>query len=436
MSTKSSPTSTRHPGLWVPTVYFAMGLPMVLLSDVSILMFGDLGIPDKQIAFWASLLTLPWSLKPLFSPIMELVGTKKQYVVLSELLSALMLGLVFVGLGLDNFFAITLLLMAILAISGSVHDIAGDGTYMHFLSSKEQSEYIGWQGAFYNIAKVLAKGGLVYLVGVLTKSYGLVGSWRFIFVLASVLLLSISVYHFFVLPGEMRSAQASTERQHRSLKESMKELWEIIVSFFKKKYILYYLLFILLYRLTEGLTIKIAPLFLKASADIGGLGLSNEQFGLIYGTFGTLAFIIGSILSGYFISHYGLRKVLFVLALIFNIPFIVFFLLAYFQPSSMTWITLGIIFENFGYGFGFVGLNLFMMQQVAPGPHQMAHYAFGTSIMNLSVMLPGMVSGALSDALGYKIFFLVAVLVAIPGILCAYFVPFTYDSKGNKIETN
>lgn len=213
----------------------------------------------------------------------------------------------------------------------------------------------------------------------------------------------------------------------------MKELWHIVVSFFQKKYIWYYLLFILLYRFTEGLTIKVAPLFLKSTVTEGGIGLTNEQFGLIYGVAGTIAFIVGSILSGYYISHFGLKRVLFSLALIFNIPFVVFFLLAYFQPAWIGWTTIGIIFENFGYGFGFVGLNLFMMQQVAPGPHQMAHYAFGTSIMNLSVMIPGMMSGAISDALGYKLFFLVAVLVAIPGILAAYFVPFTYDEEGNRI---
>ncbi|WP_298630442.1 MFS transporter [uncultured Porphyromonas sp.] len=424
-------SQTKSPAVWVPTVYFAMGLPMVLLSDVSLLMFKDLGISDGQITFWASLLTLPWSLKPLFSPVMEIFGTKKQYVVLTELVSAVVLGLIFAGLGIKDFFPVTIALMALMAISGSMHDIAGDGTYMQHLSQKQQSQYIGWQGAAYNIAKIFARGALVYLVGSLSKGYGVLWAWRAVFVLAGVIMLLVAIYHLVLLPGQMR--EPKEEQEPRSLSDAMKSFVEIFISFFGKRYIWFYLLFILLYRLTEGFAIKIAPLFLKAEVAEGGIGLTNEQFGVIYGTAGTVAFIIGSILSGYFISHYGLRRVLFLVALIFNVPFVVYFLLAYFQPESLGWVAGGITLEYFGYGFGFVGLNLFMMQQVAPGPHQMAHYAIGTSLMNLSVMLPGMVSGFISDQVGYELFFLIALVVAIPGLICAYKVPFTYDEEGNKI---
>lgn len=420
----------KSPALWVPTVYFAMGLPMVMLSDVSLLMFKDLGISDAQITFWASLLILPWSLKPLFSPLMELIGTKKQYVVLTELVSAMVLGLIFAGLGLSNFFVVTIALMAVMAVSGSIHDIAGDGTYMQHLDLKQQSEYIGWQGAAYNIAKIFARGGLVWLVGKLSTSYGVLQSWRIVFLIAAVIMLVVAVYHIFILPGRMK--RTVTEHQ-QSVSDATQSFVGVFVSFFKKKYIWYYLLFILLYRFTEGLAMRVAPLFLKADSAVGGLAMSNEQFGLIYGTAGTAAFIIGSILSGYYISHYGLKKVLFKLALIFNIPFVVYFLLAYFQPDNMWWAAGGITLEYFGYGFGFVGLNLFMMQQVAPGEHQMAHYAIGTSLMNLSVVIPGMMSGAISDAVGYKLFFLIALAVAVPGLICAYIVPFTYDGEGRKI---
>ena len=424
-------SQTKSPAVWVPTVYFAMGLPMVLLSDVSLLMFKDLGISDGQITFWASLLTLPWSLKPLFSPMMEIFGTKKQYVVVTELVSAVVLGLIFAGLGIKDFFPVTIALMALMAVSGSMHDIAGDGTYMQHLSQKQQSQYIGWQGAAYNIAKIFARGALVYLVGSLSKGYGVLWAWRAVFVLAGVIMLLVAIYHLVLLPGQIR--EPKEEQKPRSLSSAMKSFAEIFISFFGKRYIWFYLLFILLYRLTEGLAIKIAPLFLKAGVAEGGIGLTNEQFGLIYGTAGTAAFILGSILSGYFISHYGLRRVLFLVAMIFNIPFVVYFLLAYFQPEGLGWVAGGITLEYFGYGFGFVGLNLFMMQQVSPGPHQMAHYAIGTSLMNLSVMLPGMVSGFISDQVGYELFFLIALVVAIPGLICAYKVPFTYDEEGNKI---
>lgn len=420
------------PIAWVSTIYFAMGLPMVMISDISLLFFKDLGIADKQITFWASLLILPWSLKPLFSPVMEIFGTKKQYILITELVSAIVLGLVAASLGLNNFFGICVALMAIMAVSGSIHDIAGDGTYMKYLNAKEQSQYIGWQGAFYNLAKVLAKGGLTYLVGHLTLSYGVVRSWKIVIVIAASIMLALMIYHIFILPGRIKSSKSEDKK---SLSEAMSEFWQIFVSFFEKKYIIFYLIFIFLYRTTEGLAIKVAPLFLKADRVVGGLGMTNEQYGLVYGTVGTVAFILGSIASGYFISNKGLRKVLFPLAIIFNVPFIIFFLLAAFAPENIWWTAVGITFEQFGYGFGFVGLSLFMMQQVSPGPHQMAHYAIANSLMNLSFMIPGLISGTLSDALGYKTFFLIALFVAIPGIICAKIVPFTYNDKGEKLTT-
>lgn len=425
---KSNATNL-NPISWVSTVYFAMGLPMVMLSDVSLLLFKDLGIPDKEITFWASLLILPWSLKPFFSPVMELFGSKRQYVFISEIISALMLGLIAASLGLEESFPLLLLLMAVMALSGSVHDIAGDGIYMEALTPTLQSKFVGWQGAFYNIAKVLAKGGLVYLVGYLTSSIGLVRSWQSMIVVAGALMLLLGLWHMAVLPH----SQTPVVDEKRSARETLQGVWEIFVSFFEKKHIWFYLLFIFLYRFTEGLAIKVAPLFLKAGSDLGGLGMTNSDFGLIYGTLGTIAFIGGSILAGYYIGHYGLRKVLFTLALIFNLPFIIFFLLAFFRPTSLVWPAVGIVVEQFGYGFGFVGLTLFMMQQVAPGPHRMAHYAIANSLMNLSYMIPGLVSGAISDAVGYSTFFLIAVLVSIPGLICAKVVPFSYDENGNKL---
>lgn len=428
--TENSKSRKLHPIAWVSSVYFAMGLPMVMLSDVSLLLFKDMGIPDKEITFWASLLILPWSLKPFFSPVMELFGSKKQYVFISELISAMMLGLISAALGLDDFFPIVLILMAIMAVSGSIHDIAGDGTYMEALDPTQQSQYVGWQGAFYNIAKVLAKGGLVYLVGSLTSRIGLVRSWQTVVLVAGIIMLLLGLWHLFMLP---RTAPRESD-EPRTFKGTMEGIWEVFVTFFEKRHIWLYLLFIFLYRFTEGLAIKVAPLFLKSDPTVGGLGLTNSEFGLIYGTLGTIAFIVGSILAGYYIGHFGLKKVLFTLALIFNLPFIVFFLLAYFQPESLVWSAIGITIEQFGYGFGFVGLTLFMMQQVAPGPHRMAHYAIANSLMNLSFMIPGLVSGTLSDAVGYELFFFIAVLVAIPGIICAKLVPFSYDGEGNPIH--
>ncbi|CUQ93488.1 muropeptide transporter [Alistipes finegoldii] len=176
---------------------------------------------------------------------------------------------------------------------------------------------------------------------------------------------------------------------------------------------------------------KIVPLFLKADTASGGLGLTNQQIGLYYGTFGAGAFLLGSLLAGYYIARRGLRRTLFTLCCIFNLPFGVYALLAWFQPSSLWLVGGGIVVEYFGYGFGFVGLTLFMMQQVAPGRHQMAHYAFASGIMNLSVMLTGMASGFLSDLMSYRIFFLAVMLATIPAFVITRLVPFTYDDKPN-----
>ena len=194
--------------------------------------------------------------------------------------------------------------------------------------------------------------------------------------------------------------------------------------------------FIILYRFAEGFVIKIVPLFLKASRAKQGLGLSEQEIGLCYGTFGAAAFVIGSILGGYYIARRGLQKSLFALALIFNIPFIAYTLLAVYQPENLWLIGGAIVMENFGYGFGFIGLSLFMMQQIAPGKHQMAHYAFASGIMNLGVMLPGMLSGIFSDMLGYRHFFIFVLVCTIPALLITWFVPFTYadNTKKEKIE--
>lgn len=405
-----------------------MGLPFVTLSIVSVVMFKDLGIDNQKIAFWTSWLILPWSLKPIFSLIMETFGTKRHYVIITEIVSAIAFGLIVFTLPLPNFFTIALALMGIVALSGSTHDIAGDGIYLDELDTKMQSKFSGWQGAFYNLAKVLANGGLVFLAGWLTNSMNMTiaQSWQVVFAILGGLLILIAIHHIRVLPSGKVNEQGGT------FKEKSKELGEIFLSFFKKKYIWYYLVFIFLYRFAEGLAMKIVPLFLKESVELGGLGLNNEQYGLIYGTFGTVAFIAGSIAAGYYVSHFGLKKVLFSLALFFNIPFVVYLVFAIYQPSQLSMIAAGIVAEYFGYGFGFVGLILFMMQQIAPGKHQMAHYAFANSLMNLGVMVPGLISGYLSTWLGYKQFFLLVMIAVIPALLITWFVPFTYDDSKKK----
>ena len=318
-------------------------------------------------------------------------------------------------------------IMTVLAFSGATHDIALDGVYITELNKTQQAQFVGWQGAFYNLAKVTAMGGLVYLAGVLEGRYGVLHAWVIIMLICGILLTVLGLYHWKVLPTGGSEAQS-----HSSFGETMRETWGVIVQFFKKKYIWFYIAWIVFYRFTEGLVIKIVPLFLKAPVAEQGLGLTKDEIGLFYGTFGVVAFIVGSILGGYFISWRGLKKAIFPLCCIFNIPFVVYALLAVYQPESAWLVCGGIVFEYFSYGFGFVGLTLFIMQQVAPGKHQMAHYAFGSALANLGVMLPGMISGVISDAIGYEKFFLWALASAIPAFILTWFLPFTHSDSSEQ----
>ena len=430
---KRSEALRTSPLTWVPTLYFAMGLPFVVLNMVSAVLFKDLGVSDTEIAFWTSLIMWPWTIKFLWSPFLELFRTKKFWVVATQLLSGTMFGCAALALHLPAFFAVTVALFAVAAFSGATHDIAADGVYMAELSTSDQAKYIGWQGAFYNLAKLVATGGLVWLAGWLCEDFSAEGAsaydasvrpWTAVLVILCAALVALGCYHSRVLPSGGGAGGHSPG-------EGLRGLREVTAAFFAKRHIWYYIAFIILYRLGEGFVMKIVPLFLKADTASGGLGLTNRQIGLYYGTFGAGAFLLGSLLAGYYIAGRGLRRTLFTLCCIFNIPFAVYALLAWFQPQSMWLVGGGIVVEYFGYGYGFVGLTLFMMQQVAPGRHQMAHYAFASGIMNLSVMLTGMVSGFLSDALGYRMFFVTVMLATVPAFVITRFVPFTYNDKPN-----
>ena len=412
------------PIAWVPTLYFAMGMPFVVLNMVASLMYKGMGIPDAQIAFWTSLITMPWTLKFLWSPIMELYKTKKFFVVLTQLTTGICFGLVALSLSLPSFFAISIALLAVIALSGATHDIAADGTYMGVLSKDEQARWIGWQGAFYNIAKIFATGLLVYLAGLFIPKVGVTMAWTIVMAILGIIMTVIGIYHYVILPVDK-----TEDAKGKTLAETMHDLMAVIADFFTKKHIWYYIAFIILYRFAEGFVMKIVPLFLKAPRAEQGLGLDEKAIGLLYGTFGAAAFVIGSILAGYYIAHRGLQKSLFTLALVFNLPFVAYTLLAIYQPDNLVLIGSAIVIEYFGYGFGFVGLTLFMMQEIAPGKHQMSHYAFASGIMNLGVMMPGMMSGQLAQTLGYRGFFIMVLFCVIPALLITWFVPFTYPDK-------
>lgn len=424
----------KHPVRWVPTTWFAMGLPFVALASASSILYKNLGVSDSKIAFWTSLIMLPWTLKPLWGPFLEMYKTKKFFVYSTQIFTGVLFGLVALSLHASSFFSISIAILAIIAFSGATHDTAADGVYLNELDARQQAQFVGWQGAFYNIAKIVSGGLLVYLAGIFENKIGIVNAWSIVMLLYGAIMILLGLYNRMVLPS---GGEAKTVH---SAREAMATLKDVIISFFQKKYIWFGLAFIVLYRFAEGQAIKITPLFFKASRAEGGLGLSTEQIGMLYGVFGAAAFVLGSIAAGYFVSNKGLnRKTLLLLCAIFNIPFAAYTYLAIALPENLYVIGAAVAVEYFGYGFGFVGLILFIMQQIAPGKYKMAHYAFASGLMNLGFMLPSMISGMVSDYLGYKEFFIWVLISTAPSFLVTWLVPLKKveeENTGEQIQAN
>ncbi len=407
-----------HPAKWVPTMYFAEGLPYFAVSLMAAIFYKKMGIANDVIARDVSALLLPWSLKPLWSPLLEMYKTKKFFVVLLEFLGGA--GFLFVAmcLPLSGYLTYTLVLFAIIAVCSSTHDIAADGLYIASLSPKEQAAYSGWQGGFYNVARFFAQGGLIIIAGFLEiRMHAVARAWMGIFAGLGAILILLSLYHTRVLPP------GGEERHSENFRQVAATFWDVIVSFFKKRSIFLLLIFIFLYRAGEGQVTRIGPLFLVDSRAVGGLGLTTKQFGMIYGTFGTGAFILGSVLGGYFISALGLKRALTPLIVVMNFPMLAYFYLSSSLPANPVLITLAMSAEMFGYGFGFVGVIVLMMQEIAPGKYKTAHYAFATSLMNFGVMVPGWLSGKIQMAIGYQKFFIWALISVIPALVLSRFIP-------------
>ena len=413
------PTTPKSPLFWIPSTWFAMGLPFVALSTASAIMYKNFGISDTSIAFWTSLIMLPWTLKPLWGPFLEMFKTKKYFVYITHIITGSIFGLIAISLHLDHFFSISITLMAIIAISASTHDTAADGIYLNELDPAQQAKYVGWQGAFYNVAKIVSGGLLVYLAGELEKRYGLINAWVTVMSFYCIIMVSLGIYNMKMLP------EGGVSKQVGTLQEGFDVLKDVIITFFQKKNIWYGLAFIVFYRFAEGQAIKITPLFFKATRAEGGLGLSTSEIGLLYGVFGAAAFVLGSIVAGNFVSKSGglTRKSLLILCCFFNLPFAAYAYLAIALPTNLYVIGSAVAIEYFGYGFGFVGLILYIMQQMAPGKYKMAHYAFGSGLTNLGFMLPSMISGFVSDKIGYQYFFIWVLVSTIPAFLISWLVP-------------
>lgn len=419
-----------HPLLWVPSLYFAMGTPMITVSVVSAIVYKNLGVSNADIAFHTGAMYLPWTIKPLWAPVIEMYRTKRFFVLAMELTMMVTLGCVALALPLPGYLPWTLAFFWLTGFASATQDIAADGVYITSMQHKEQAYYVGVQGICWNIGRIIASGLLVTFTGILHEQKGLsyVQAWMVVMTLLAAIMGLSAVWHWRVLPSGGKAADAP-----ENLQQALHTFSDAFGSFFRKKGIWLMITFAFVYRLGEGLIDKIGPLFLLDSRAVGGLGLTNVHLGSINGTFGTIGFIVGTVLGGLFSARLGLKRALIVLCLALNVPHMTYLYLSQVRPEDLTLVTIAVTIEKFGYGFGSVGHMLYMMQQVAPGRYKTAHYAFATGIMALCMMSTGMVSGYVQEAVGYQTFFIIAIIVSLIPIIVAYFAPFHVSEEQDRV---
>jgi len=409
----------RNPWAWVPTLYMAEGIPYILATTVSVILYKNLGISNTDIALYTSWLYLPWVIKPLWSPLVDMIRTKRLWIVLMQLLVGASLACIALTIPASAFFRYTLAVFWIMAFSSATHDIAADGFYMLGLEPYQQAAFVGVRTIFYRIAVIAAKGILVVFAGHL-QSTGLsvATAWSVAFFLGAAIFLAFGLYHAFILPFPATDAPAPRTSASPRLTA---EIWNIFALFFRQKEIVVIIAFFLFYRFAEAQLVKMVAPFLLDPRTRGGLGLTTGEVGVVYGTVGAIALMLGGLLGGYAISRQGLKFWLWPMVIIMHLPVLVFVYLSQVQPESLLLINASVAVEQFGYGFGFTAYSLFMIM-VAEGPYKTVHYALGTGIMALGMMIPGMTSGWLQEQLGYPHFFLWIALSTIPGFLVAALV--------------
>lgn len=399
MNNKQSPWS------WIPTLYFAEGFPYVLIVTVSVIMFKKMGVSNSDVTLYTGWLYLPWVIKPLWSPFVDLIKTKRWWVTTTQIiLGAGLAGIAF-SIPTSNFLQWTLAIFWLLAFSSATHDIAADGLYMLGLSEGDQSLFVGIRNTFYRIASIAGQGGLLIVAGILEKSTGTVRTaWSLTFLTAAIIMILLAIYHIKALPKPSDDIHSVT-----SVKQLFIGFIHTFKTYFCKPGIVTAILFILLYRFPEAQLTKICPLFLIDPVSEGGLGLTTEQVGFAQGTLGVIGLLIGGILGGAVISAKGLKKSLWPMVMAISIPDLVYVFLSYFPTANMFIISSCIFIEQLGYGFGYTAYTLFLIY-FARGEQQTSHYAISTGIMALGMMLPGMISGKLQEIMGYKMFFIWIIL--------------------------
>ena len=387
---------------WIPTLYFAQGLPYVAVMTISVIMYKRLGIGNAELAFYTGWLNLPWVIKPLWSPFIDLLKTKRWWITWMQLLIGAGLAGIAFTIPTAYFFQLTLAVFWLLAFSSATHDIAADGFYMLGLSSHQQALFVGIRSTFYRIATIAGQGFLIMLAGYLETSTGNIPyAWSSTFMVLAGLFLALWVYHRFVLPYP-DSDKAACQVSANTL---IKEFFATFVSFFKKKQAGIAILFMLLYRLPEAQLAKMSIPFLIDPISEGGLGLTTEQIGFAQGTVGIIGLTLGGILGGIVVSRGGLKRWLWPMVWAISLPDVVYVYLSYLQPDSLFLVNTCIFVEQFGYGFGFTAYMLYLIY-FADGEHKTAHYAICTAFMALGMMIPGMAAGWLQEVMGYQLFFI------------------------------
>ena len=436
----------KTPWWWVPTLYFAEGVPYFVVNNISVMMFTKMGVPNGDMSFFTTLLYFPWFLKGIWSPIVDVVKTKRWWIVAMQVvMTAMLILLTFTlphpdaasiasGNTSISIFWFTLILFIIAAFASATHDIAADGFYMLAHSPSSQAAFIGIRSVFYRVASVFGQGGLVFIAGLIESKTGNIPmSWQITLGVSAVVFFLITLYHTFALP---RSAQDRPRNELAgtaggSAKSNLTELGNSFLTFVKKPGVLLAIAFMLLYRLPEGFLIKLCQPFLVHSVEQGGLGLSTEMVGTVYGVFGVIALLVGGILGGIYSSRVGLKKSLWVMAACMTLPCLTFVYLAIAQPSNIIVITIALCIEQFGYGFGFTAYMLYMMY-FSEGEFKTSHYAICTAFMALSMMLPGFVAGYIQEAIGYVNFFWMVMACCFATLLVTYFVDRTIDPDYGK----
>jgi len=429
-----------NPWLWIPTLYFAEGIPYFIVNNISVVMFTKMGMSNGNMALITSLLYLPWALKPLWSPVVDIFRTKRFWIVAMQALMACLFVLSALSLPSPgdmqmasrsvpvSSFIFTLILFELTAFASATHDIAADGFYMIGLDRGSQSFFVGIRSTFYRLSSIFGQGVIVVIAGVLESRTGdIPTAWRLTIAFTAVLFAAVTLWHTFMLPKPEQDKAVSGESPYM-------EFLSAFVSFFKKPGVIAAVAFMLLYRLPEELLLKMVQPFLLSSTAEGGLALSTATVGIVYGTIGVVALIIGGIAGGMWASRKGLGKSLWPMAAMLALPCAVFVYMAYSHADNLWIISTFIAIEQFGYGFGFTAYMLFMMY-FSEGSFKTSHYAICTAFMALSMMLPGMVAGYIQEQIGYPKFFLVVMLCCLATFVAVRLVrvPEDYGRK-NKID--